>query len=127
MPLYICASASTPIAAALIAKGMSPGVALVFLLAGPATNIASVLSIGKFLGKRSVMIYLLSVAVCTVAMGLLLNNIYFAMGYKIITTVGKAGEILPQAVRIASTIVLLGLIGYTSIKGEGNNTSISNS
>jgi len=51
IPLYICATASTPIAAALIAKGMSPGVALVFLLVGPATNIAGVLSVGKFLGK----------------------------------------------------------------------------
>ena len=53
IPLYICASASTPIAAALIAKGMSPGVALVFLLAGPATNMAGILAVAKFLGKRS--------------------------------------------------------------------------
>ena len=61
IPLYICASGSTPIAAALIAKGMSPGVALVFLLAGPGTNIAGILSVGKFLGKRSAVIYLLSI------------------------------------------------------------------
>jgi hypothetical protein len=68
IPLYICATASTPIAAALIAKGMSPGVALVFLLAGPATNIARIFAVGKFLGKRSLIIYLLSISICVISM-----------------------------------------------------------
>jgi uncharacterized protein len=63
VPLYICASASTPIAAALMAKGVSPGAALVFLLVGPATNLASLLVVGRRLGKRTAAIYLSSLVV----------------------------------------------------------------
>lgn len=70
IPLYICASASTPIAAALILKGMSPGAALVFLLAGPATNITALPVIAKALGWRSVAIYLTAIAVCALAFGM---------------------------------------------------------
>ena len=57
-PLYICATASTPIAAAMILKGVSPGAALVFLLAGPATNITSLTVLLGVLGKRATVIYL---------------------------------------------------------------------
>lgn len=53
IPLYICATASTPLAASLVAKGMSPGTAFVFLLAGPATNAATITMVARFLGKRS--------------------------------------------------------------------------
>lgn len=107
IPLYICASASTPIAAALIAKGMSPGVALVFLLAGPATNAAGILAVGKFLGKRSAVIYLLSIAVCAVILGLALNQIYFTFGINVKTTLGKAGEIFPHYIKIGSAVLLI--------------------
>ena len=107
IPLYICASASTPIAAALIAKGMSPGVALVFLLAGPATNAAGILAVGRFLGKRSAIIYLASISVSAVVSGLLLNQIYFVSGIDIKTTLGKAGEIIPHYLKAISAILLL--------------------
>ena len=107
IPLYICASASTPIAAALIAKGMSPGVALVFLLAGPATNTAGILAVGKFLGKRSAVLYLLSISVSAVLLGLLLNQIYFISGINIKTTLGKASDILPHYIKLISAIILV--------------------
>ncbi|MDP3787279.1 MAG: SO_0444 family Cu/Zn efflux transporter [Candidatus Omnitrophota bacterium] len=110
IPLYICASASTPIAAALIAKGMSPGVALVFLLAGPATNMASILAVGKFLDKRAVVIYLVSISVCAVGLGLLLNQIYVVTGLDIHVTLGKAGEIFPPFIKTASSIALIALM-----------------
>src|SRR5207248_7836816 len=58
IPIYTCASASTPIAAALVLKGLSPGAALVFLLSGPATNIGAIVVLLKFLGLRMVTIYL---------------------------------------------------------------------
>ena len=112
IPLYICATASTPIAAALIAKGMSPGVALVFLLVGPATNIAGILSVGKFLGKRSIIIYLLSISVCAVILGLLLNQIYLISGINIRATLGKAGEVLPHYLKIISAVILIVLMAY---------------
>lgn len=73
IPLYMCASASTPIAAALMLKGVSPGAALVFLLAGPATNAATVLLLAATFGRRFVKIYVVSVAVGALASGLLLD------------------------------------------------------
>ena len=63
IPIYICATASTPIAAALILKGVSPGTALVFLLAGPATNITSLSVLTTILGKRGTALYLVNIAV----------------------------------------------------------------
>ena len=52
LPLYVCATASVPIAAALIAKGVSPGAALVFLMTGPATNAAAIATVWRVLGRR---------------------------------------------------------------------------
>lgn len=73
IPLYMCASASTPIAAALLLKGVSPGAALVFLLAGPATNAATVILLAATFGRRFVQIYVISVATGALASGLLLD------------------------------------------------------
>lgn len=75
VPLYICASASTPIAAVLMAKGVSPGAALVFLLVGPATNLASLLVVGRRLGKRVASIYLLSLVSVALVIGWLVNTV----------------------------------------------------
>ena len=110
IPMYICASASTPIAAVLIAKGMSPGAALVFLLAGPATNAATVTMVAKFLGKRSVVIYLVSISVCAVLLGLLLNVIYLGLGIDVQATIGKARGLLPSWLNVSSAVLLLVLI-----------------
>lgn len=73
VPLYLCASASTPVAAALVAKGLSPGAALVFLLTGPATNAATIAVIGSLLGRRHLRIYLGSILAVSLAAGLLLD------------------------------------------------------
>ena len=70
LPTYVCATSSTPVAAALIARGLSPGAALVFLLAGPATNMATMAVVARDLGRRSLILYLLSIAVVAVAFGL---------------------------------------------------------
>lgn len=74
VPLYICASASTPIAAVFLAKGMSPGAALVFLLVGPATNAASILVIMRQLGVRVTVVYLVVMIAGAVAMGMIVNG-----------------------------------------------------
>jgi len=73
VPLYTCASMSTPIAAGLVATGLSPGAALVFLLAGPATSLASISIVGKLLGRRTLIVYLLSILIVAIAAGLLLD------------------------------------------------------
>lgn len=108
MPLYICASSSTPIAAALIMKGVSPGVALVFLLAGPATNIASLTVLAGLLGKRSAALYLASIASVSVVCGLAVDLLYRTMGVKAQAVVGQAAEIMPHWLHWCAVILLLG-------------------
>ena len=73
LPFYVCATASTPIAAAFIARGLSPGAALVFLLVGPATNIATMLVVGRDVGRRGLAVYLVTIAVFAVLFGLGIN------------------------------------------------------
>ena len=63
LPLYVCATASVPIAAALVANGMPAGAALVFLMAGPATNVATIGAIYRGLGVRSLAVYLATIIV----------------------------------------------------------------
>ncbi len=118
VPLYICASASTPIAAALILKGMSPGAALVLLLAGPATNAVSLVVLTKFLGKKSVLIYLFSICFCAIVLGLLLNQIYLSSGINIKASVGGACHILPQSLNIAAALVLILLMINSQLAGK---------
>jgi hypothetical protein len=76
VPMYVCAAASTPIAAGLVVSGLSPGTALVFLLAGPATNLGSLLVLSKQLGRRVLVAYLASIAVGSVTMGLCLDSAF---------------------------------------------------
>ena len=107
IPLYICATASTPIAAALILKGVSPGAALVFLLAGPATNMAALTVLTGILGRRAAAVYLAAVALCTVGCGLLLDRIYDAWGLSARAMVGNATEIMPFWLELSAVLILL--------------------
>ena len=75
VPMYICSTGSIPVAAALMMKGLSPGAALVMLMAGPAVNLASILVVRKSLGSRFTWIYLLTIVVFSILFGLLINAI----------------------------------------------------
>jgi uncharacterized membrane protein YraQ (UPF0718 family) len=75
IPMYICATGSIPIAVALIMKGLTPGAALVLLMAGPACNVASLLVINKFLGRRTLLLYLLSIILGAVAAGVIIDQL----------------------------------------------------
>jgi hypothetical protein len=107
IPLYICATASTPIAAALILKGVSPGAALVFLLAGPATNVTSLTVLLGILGKRATTIYIATIAFMAVFFGLALDQIYASFGISAQAVVGQAVEIIPVWAEWAGAIFLL--------------------
>lgn len=109
IPLYICATASTPIAAAFIMKGVSPGTALVFLLVGPATNITSLSVLLGLLGKRATILYLSSIAVISVLCGLAVDAIYLSLGISAVAAVGQASEILPVWLMTSATLLLLAL------------------
>ena len=73
IPMYICATGSIPIALSLMLKGISPGAALVLLMAGPATNIASLVVLKKVLGLRTTMLYLFSIIVGAIGFGLAID------------------------------------------------------
>lgn len=75
IPMYICATGSIPIAVALIMKGLTPGAALVLLMAGPACNMASLLVINKALGRKTLILYLLSIISGAVFAGLLIDSL----------------------------------------------------
>ena len=76
IPVYVCATASVPIAAGLIYLGASPGAALAFLIVGPATNPATFTTLWKVLGRRTALLYLATVAASAVICGLTLNAIF---------------------------------------------------
>ena len=73
IPMYLCATGSIPIAAALMLKGLSPGAALVLLMAGPATNLATILVINKVLGRRTLTTYLATIIAGAIGFGLLID------------------------------------------------------
>jgi uncharacterized protein len=112
IPLYICATASTPIAAALILKGVSPGAALVFLLAGPATNIASLTVLTQVLGKRATAIYLTTIAISAVFFGLVVDQIYAWFGLSAQAMIGQTSEIIPAWAGLIGTLIII----FISIK-----------
>lgn len=107
IPLYICATASTPVAAALVLKGISPGAALVFLIAGPATNITSLTVLFGVLGKRASAIYLTSIALFSVLFGLLLDKIYFSLNISARAATGHATELIPAWIEYTGALLLL--------------------
>ncbi len=76
IPVYVCATGSVPLALAMIHMGISPGAALVFLITGPATNMATLATVWKILGKRSAIVYLLVVAVFAILSGFLLDFLF---------------------------------------------------
>ena len=114
VPMYICSTGSIPVAAALIMKGLSPGAALVMLMAGPAVNLASILVVRKALGRAFTAIYLLVIVVFSVLFGLLVN----AIGITVMPAGGDAccaAEATPGAFKLVCAIVLTLLIAFALI------------
>lgn len=75
IPMYVCATGSIPIAAALMIKGLSPGAALVFLMAGPAVSFASLVIVKKVMGTKSMLLYIVSIIIGAISFGMLINNV----------------------------------------------------
>ena len=110
-PVYICAAAATPIAAALIMKGLDPGAALVFLLVGPATNITTILVVSRFLGNKVLAVYLVGVTVSALAFGVAVNAIYGGLGVSasaVMAGTQDGGTTVLQAVSVTALAALLG-------------------
>jgi len=117
IPLYVCATGSIPIAAAMMMKGFSPGAALAFLIAGPATNAVAFTTVKKILGARSLAIYLFTIFVGAVGFGLILDYAVpgsISMNMTHMQHVHATGA-LPWYYTV-SGVFLLGLLGYFKAK-----------
>lgn len=107
IPMYICAVASTPVAAGLILAGVSPGTVLVFLLVGPATNIASLVLVKKELGLNVTLVYLLGISLVSIVMGLLLDRAIAEFGWQVTVEIGVTQDMLPDLLSYGSAVLLL--------------------
>ena len=117
IPMYLCATGSIPIAVALMLKGLSPGTALVLLMAGPAVNVASLLVISKVMGRKTLLLYLLAIVGGALAFGLgidyLLPPSWFAAPIAEIHTCGACG---PSTFNLVCTVILALLLTNALIR-----------
>jgi uncharacterized membrane protein YraQ (UPF0718 family) len=111
IPMYICATASTPVAAGFIMAGISPGTALVFMMAGPATNISTLGVIKKEMGTAVLIRYLLGISLCAITFGLLLDWGLGFFNVNIAQQMQHSHELLPFwfGLTCAGLIMFLGI------------------
>lgn len=112
LPMYICATASVPLAASLVLAGMSPGAALVLLMAGPTTNVATIGVVLRMFGKKIVLIYLGTVIVASVLLGYLFDGL---LGQTSITKT-QHEHFEPSWLAITSAVVLLALLAFLAYR-----------
>lgn len=105
IPLYICAAAATPIAAGLLLSGVSPGMALVFMLAGPVTSVATLAVYRRELGNRALFTYLVSIIFVTVSLGILLNVFMQIMAIDPVIQASRIQEPMPVLVEVLSLLI----------------------
>jgi len=110
VPIYVCAVGSVPIAAALLMKGLIPGAALAFMIAGPATNTITMGFVGKKLGKKVFAIYLVSIIIVAVGGGLIMDMFLPTWsGQELMQRHDETSAFL----KFFSTILLLAIMGYS--------------
>jgi uncharacterized membrane protein YraQ (UPF0718 family) len=107
IPLYVCSSASVPIALAFIKAGISPGAALVFLITGPATNAATLTTLWQIIGRKQLGVFLASLALCALAAGFLMN--FFSPQLGIAEQVCHPDH-MPDGMDIAWAVLLIAVL-----------------
>jgi uncharacterized membrane protein YraQ (UPF0718 family)/copper chaperone CopZ len=107
IPLYICATGSIPIAAALITKGILPGAALALLIAGPATNSVTISFVYKKLGKRVAVYYVLSIIIVAVVSGLIFDTLFSASAADVNFVTAGEGAHLPEFFKIICGVLMV--------------------
>lgn len=133
VPLYVCATSSVPIAAMLMLKGLSPGAALVFLMAGPATNAATITVLSKTMGKKSLFAYLFSIIVGSMLFGHLINMLPKAWFVLPVCAdhMQHNHHLVPMWLSLSSTLFLFIMIGVNFYKQyfthDDHHDSISHS
>ncbi len=112
MPLYVCATASLPLAAAFMLSGMSGGAAFIFLTAGPATSAVTMSVVYKLLGRTSLIIYLATIAILSFLFGFLYDAFFSELNILKFSTYAEESSLYTQ---IASLMILI-LISYNVVK-----------
>ena len=102
IPMYICATASTPLAASFLLAGISPGAAMVFLLAGPATNVATLAVVRNEMGVRTMVVYLAGICLTSLAAGLAVDALAAVLDVEMATQMVAGAEFVPQWLALAS-------------------------
>ncbi len=120
VPLYVCATASTPIAAALALKGISPGAALVFLLAGPATNAAAITVIAKLIGRRATVVYVAVIVAMSFLAGIGVNALYGALGIDITGWLTASAHEEGGLVAMLSAVALIVLVARAMLPAKAH-------
>jgi uncharacterized membrane protein YraQ (UPF0718 family) len=111
IPMYVCATASTPIAVGLLLSGITPGAALVFMLTGPATNIATLMVIKNELGKRELGLYLVAIVSSALTAGLILDFLFEQFEWQLQLSHGEHSDMIGVFYQ-GCALVLAGLIVY---------------
>jgi len=119
IPMYICATASTPIAAGMMLAGISPGAALVFMLAGPATNIATLMVVKNELGIRSLVGYLTGVITSALVTGLIFDALLNYYEIRIAVQMGVHNEMTSLFYTICAVILALLIVFQYAKKFTG--------
>ncbi len=113
IPLYICATASIPIAVTMMLKGLSPGAAFVFLAVGPATNAATVTLLVNALGKKIAAVYLGVISAGAVVSGLILNSVYSLFDFRLAEQMGHIhGESQP-VFAVGLSVIFAGILAFS--------------
>lgn len=110
IPMYVCATASTPIAAGLLLAGVSPGVAMVYLMAGPATNISTLGVIGKELGRRSLIAYLTGVGVIALLTGFIVDYLVELWNVDVQAQISHSHEMVPSVLAWTALLILVAVV-----------------
>ena len=117
IPLYVCATGSVPIATALLMSGVSPGAVLVFLMAGPATNIATITVLWNSIGRKTTMAYLLSIIIGALSFGLIIDYVLNPEYFKLMPgTVSAHQHHSTNWLAVSSSLTLIGLLLFVEIK-----------
>jgi len=124
IPLYVCATGAVPIAAALLTKGLIPGAALAFLIAGPATNTITLAFVGKKLGKKVLVLYLISIISIAIIFGVLFDIITHGISLKQMLS---PGERLPYVLQLVSAILILLIIFLNVINKKKKEVEMDHS
>lgn len=123
VPMYVCATGSIPIAMSLMVKGLSPGIAFVLLMAGPAANFASLMILSRTQGRKATLIYVASVVVTAIAFGLIIDTFMPASWFLPASSVAAvdACHVTIGWFPTACSILFLVLLGYTFIMNKHKN------